>query len=223
MFRNEDEARAALATGTATPEDLNEIVATYPQLRPTVATYPATYPALMDWLAELSDPAIDQALVQRRATATIAPDADATTLQQLATGRPDLLPAILQHPNCYPELATWITQQLTTPPTTASHAATMANTPETPAQQPTTPTHSKLTAGDVTKGLGGVAAEFGTEVFQRLLTYVILGGAVVICAFIGRAIDGPSPGGATLVGVMAGFIIGSVINYKRGYDIWWSA
>ncbi len=57
---------------------------------------PSTYTA-----AELADPSIP-----------------ATTLGQLASVRPDLLPAILAHPNCYPELTQWIHQQA---PSTPAH------------------------------------------------------------------------------------------------------
>ena len=90
MFRNEDEARIALTTGTATPEDLNEIVTSYPQLRTTVAAYPATYPALVDWLANLHDPAVNQALAAPSTVNLQDADIDATTLQKLAATRLEL-------------------------------------------------------------------------------------------------------------------------------------
>ena len=32
-------------------------------------------------------------------------------LAQIAAQRPDLHPAIAAHPSCYPDLATWITEQ----------------------------------------------------------------------------------------------------------------
>lgn len=38
------------------------------------------------------------------------PGIDAATLGQLASARPDLSGAILAHPNCYPELANWLSQ-----------------------------------------------------------------------------------------------------------------
>ena len=93
----------------------------------------------------------------------------------------------------------------------------LGNSVTPPVQRTTASAHSKLTAGDVTKGLGGVAAELGAEAFRQILTWVILGGAIVIGALIGRAFDGGSPGGGTLLGVMAGFITGFLINRKRGY------
>lgn len=45
-FHNEGEACIALTTGTATPEDLREIVTSYPLLRAPVAAYPAIEAAL---------------------------------------------------------------------------------------------------------------------------------------------------------------------------------
>lgn len=39
------------------------------------------------------------------------PRTDATALAAIAQSRPDLWPAVRQHPNCYPELAGWIDRQ----------------------------------------------------------------------------------------------------------------
>ena len=50
------------------------------------------------------------------------PNIDQTTLAQLAAARPDLWPAIMAHPNCYPELTAWIWQQ--TPVSTPSNVST---------------------------------------------------------------------------------------------------
>ncbi|NNU28413.1 hypothetical protein [Isoptericola sediminis] len=47
-------------------EQLAQIVQEAPHLRPHVAANPATYPALLDWLGALGDPAVDAALRSRR-------------------------------------------------------------------------------------------------------------------------------------------------------------
>ena len=136
-FGNEGEALVALTTGRATPEDLREIVTAYPQLRTTVAAYPATYPALLDWLADLNDPAIGRVLAERSTIDLQNPGIDATTLHQLAAAHPELLPAILEHPNCYPELATWISQQQTRVSATASSPTGELDAPDGTTKQAT--------------------------------------------------------------------------------------
>jgi hypothetical protein len=47
------------------PVLLNRIAAEAPELRPSLAANPATYPALLQWLADLHDPAVDAALAKR--------------------------------------------------------------------------------------------------------------------------------------------------------------
>ena len=57
----------AVTSDPATPAaTLAQIVEVAPELRAAVAANPATYPALLDWLALLKDPAIDAALAARR-------------------------------------------------------------------------------------------------------------------------------------------------------------
>lgn len=46
---------------------LQHIAQTYPSLRPEVALNPSTYPALLEWLGKLGDPAVDRALRERAA------------------------------------------------------------------------------------------------------------------------------------------------------------
>lgn len=45
---------------------LSQIVQEAPELRPQVAANPTTYPALLDWLGQLGDPAVDAALRNRQ-------------------------------------------------------------------------------------------------------------------------------------------------------------
>lgn len=57
----------AQALDPSTPlADLALIVQEAPHLRPHVAANPSTYPALLDWLGALGDPAVDAALRSRR-------------------------------------------------------------------------------------------------------------------------------------------------------------
>ncbi|MBD7949893.1 DUF7937 domain-containing protein [Oerskovia rustica] len=58
---------AAQALDPSTPlEVLAQIVQEAPHLRPQVAANPSTYPALLEWLGNLGDPAVDAALRSRR-------------------------------------------------------------------------------------------------------------------------------------------------------------
>ncbi|OLT54004.1 hypothetical protein [Cellulosimicrobium sp. CUA-896] len=58
---------AEQALDPSTPlEVLAQIVQDAPHLRPQVASNPSTYPALLEWLGNLGDPAVDAALRARR-------------------------------------------------------------------------------------------------------------------------------------------------------------
>lgn len=65
MSREELEAEAA--SPKTTPARLQELANSYPKLRPLIAMNPTAYPALVKWLADLNDPAINVALAQRTA------------------------------------------------------------------------------------------------------------------------------------------------------------
>ena len=57
-------AQTALET---TDQELIAKIAQYaPELRPCIARNPSTYPALVDWLAQLNDPAVNAALATRQ-------------------------------------------------------------------------------------------------------------------------------------------------------------
>lgn len=58
----------ARAQDPATPlATLQQLAQEYPGLRPAIAANPSTYPALLEWLGDLGDPAIDAALAARSA------------------------------------------------------------------------------------------------------------------------------------------------------------
>lgn len=61
---SDDRARAA--DPATPPADLMSIAQYRPDLRPLVAGNPSTYPALLEWLGRLGDPAVDAVLMQRR-------------------------------------------------------------------------------------------------------------------------------------------------------------
>ncbi|MCL2516088.1 MAG: hypothetical protein FWF16_09080, partial [Microbacteriaceae bacterium] len=70
-------ARAAADPGCPAAT-LQALAAGYPEVRPLIAANPAAYPALIEWLAALRDPAVDAALVSRGASAAAsAPTAPA--------------------------------------------------------------------------------------------------------------------------------------------------
>jgi len=56
-----------LVADPATPAaTLAELAASAPEARPYVARHPNAYPGLLEWLGKLGDPAVDQALRERR-------------------------------------------------------------------------------------------------------------------------------------------------------------
>src|SRR5690625_706618 len=73
------------------PAVLGEIATHRPDLRPAIAGNPTTYPALLDWLANLNDPAVNEALAARAQGATgpvpvAEPHPEAPTAVQNAVG-----------------------------------------------------------------------------------------------------------------------------------------
>lgn len=62
------------------------------------------------------------------------PNIDAQALARLAETRPDLWPAIQRHPNCYPQLQQWISQNLGQQPTAAGQQSPHAGFLPTPEQ-----------------------------------------------------------------------------------------
>lgn len=61
---------ARAADPNTSHSELYELVRSRPDLRPIIAENPSTYPALLDWLGGLGEPAIDDALA-RRSGATV--------------------------------------------------------------------------------------------------------------------------------------------------------
>lgn len=57
---------AQMALETTDQELIAKIAQYAPDLRPCIARNPSTYPALVDWLAQLNDPAVNAALATRQ-------------------------------------------------------------------------------------------------------------------------------------------------------------
>ena len=88
MSQAQDDLVAAASDPNTDLTKLHELANNYPGLRPYIATNPRTYPALLEWLGTLGDPAVDAALARRYGPAqplTTAP-ADGST-QILAPGQ----------------------------------------------------------------------------------------------------------------------------------------
>lgn len=63
-----DDNLEALASDPQTEQvELQRLARDYPNLRPLIAMNPAAYPELLQWMAQLNDPAVNLALQQRRA------------------------------------------------------------------------------------------------------------------------------------------------------------
>lgn len=57
-----------VADATTSDVDLAEIARSFPTLRVAVAKHPAAYDSLLDWLVERGDPAVIDAVNERRST-----------------------------------------------------------------------------------------------------------------------------------------------------------
>ena len=87
MSRSQDDLVARASDPNAELATLHELAQNYPGLRPYIAANPRTYPALLDWLAGLGDPAINAALASRGSAAESASQAGGPT-QALPTPIP---------------------------------------------------------------------------------------------------------------------------------------
>ncbi|RAX24272.1 hypothetical protein DRB06_01120 [Actinomyces sp. Z5] len=70
MSQPQDDLVARASDPNAELTTLHELANNYPGLRPYIAENPRTYPALLEWLGSLGDPAVDAALARRHAAAT---------------------------------------------------------------------------------------------------------------------------------------------------------
>ena len=75
MSQAKDELVARAQDPNAELETLHQLAQNYPGLRPYIAANPRTYPALLEWLGTLGDPAVDAALASRNSQPQSAPSA----------------------------------------------------------------------------------------------------------------------------------------------------
>lgn len=86
MSQAKDELVARAQDPNAELETLHQLAQNYPGLRPYIAANPRTYPALLEWLGTLGDPAVDAALASRNSQPQSAPSAQSSP--QLAVVSP---------------------------------------------------------------------------------------------------------------------------------------
>ncbi|WP_146339628.1 hypothetical protein [Nesterenkonia sp. NBAIMH1] len=75
--------RAQAQDPSTSAQELYELAASHPEVRPQIAEHPNAYPGLLDWLGSLGDPDVDAALASRS-----GPGEDQPT-QALSTGSSD--------------------------------------------------------------------------------------------------------------------------------------
>ena len=78
MSQAKDELVARAQDPNAELETLHQLAQNYPGLRPYIAANPRTYPALLEWLGTLGDPAVDAALASRDSQPQSAPGGETT-------------------------------------------------------------------------------------------------------------------------------------------------
>ena len=178
MSQAQDDLVAAASNPNTDLTKLHELANNYPGLRPYIATNPRTYPALLEWLGTLGDPAVDAALARRYGPAqplTTAP-ADGST-QILAPGQVGA-----QSPQSPPQqqsLAETQRQQ----PVQPEYAQPTQTIQQTQYQQPARPEYAQAAqqAPDGVFGVGEVAEE---EAGPRPTLWLWILGAVAIVAVV---------------------------------------
>ncbi len=70
MSQAQDDLVASAQDPSTPLATLHALAQNYPGLRPAIALNPSTYPALLEWLAQLEDPAVDAALKARKDTSS---------------------------------------------------------------------------------------------------------------------------------------------------------
>jgi len=95
MSQAKDELVARAQDPNAELETLHQLAQNYPGLRPYIAANPRTYPALLEWLGTLGDPAVDAALASRNSQPQSAPSAQSaqSSLQLAVVSPPGAQPA----------------------------------------------------------------------------------------------------------------------------------
>ena len=103
MSQAQDDLVAAASNPNTDLTKLHELANNYPGLRPYIATNPRTYPALLEWLGTLGDPAVDAALdrleaafLQRRRAAFVAKNGRQAWMDQVTQLATTLYPRLLR-------------------------------------------------------------------------------------------------------------------------------
>ena len=138
MSQAQDDLVAAASNPNAELATLHELANNYPGLRPYIAANPRTYPALLEWLGTLGDPAVDAALARRYGPAQplTTAAADGST-QVLSAGQ--IGPQSPQGPGQQQPLAETQYQQPVQPQATQATQAIQ----QTQYQQPTQPQYAQ--------------------------------------------------------------------------------
>ena len=197
MSQAQDDLVAAASDPNTDLTKLHELANNYPGLRPYIATNPRTYPALLEWLGTLGDPAVDAALARRYGPAqplTTAP-ADGST-QILAPGQigahsPQSAPqrqslAETQRQQPVPEYAQQtqtIQQTQYQQPARPEYAQQTQTVQQTQYQQPVQPEYAPAvqSAPEGVFGVGELAEE---EAGPRPTLWLWILGAVAIVAVV---------------------------------------
>lgn len=180
MSQAQDDLVAAASNPNTDLTKLHELANNYPGLRPYIATNPRTYPALLEWLGTLGDPAVDAALARRYGPAqplTTAP-ADGAT-QILAPGQIGV-----QSPQSPPQQQSLTETQRQQP--FQPEYAQQTQTFQQPQYQPVQPEYARSaqSAQQAPEGVFGVGEAAEEETGPRPTLWLWILGAVAIVAVV---------------------------------------
>ena len=181
MSQAQDDLVAAASNPNAELATLHELANNYPGLRPYIAANPRTYPALLEWLGTLGDPAVDAALARRYGPAQPLTSAPADGSTQVLSGEQ----IGSQSPQAAPQQQSAVETQRQQPASRSTHRSP---SPFRPVRPPSTSSPSKppaVQAGRPTpEGLFGIGEQAEEEAGPRPTLWLWILGAIAIVAVV---------------------------------------
>ena len=182
MSQAQDDLVAAASNPNAELATLHELANNYPGLRPYIAANPRTYPALLEWLGTLGDPAVDAALARRYGPAQPLTSAPADGSTQVLSGEQ----IGSQSPQAAPQQQSAVETQRQQPvqPEYAQPTQSIQTGQATQYQQPIQAGQPVQAGRPTPEGLFGIGEQAEEEAGPRPTLWLWILGAIAIVAVV---------------------------------------
>mgnify|MGYP000900187858 CR=1 FL=1 len=182
MSQAQDDLVAAASNPNAELATLHELANNYPGLRPYIAANPRTYPALLEWLGTLGDPAVDAALARRYGPAQPLTSAPADGSTQVLSGEQ----IGSQSPQAAPQQQSAVETQRQQPvqPEYAQVTQSIQTGQATQYQQPIQAGQPVQAGRPTPEGLFGIGEQAEEEAGPRPTLWLWILGAIAIVAVV---------------------------------------